>query len=263
MALFIASLNSGSNGNCYYAGNGRDAVLIDAGISRTETEKRLHQLGLSINTVKAIFISHEHIDHVKGVSGFANKFSLPVYITEGTLKNGPHLIRKLSRPFRAGEPVEVGTLTVTPFTKKHDAVDPHSFLISHEGTNVGVFTDIGSVCEQVIQYFSQCHAAFLEANYDEAMLDSGPYPLLLKNRIKGDQGHLSNLQALDLFTSHRPDFMTHLLLAHLSKENNDPELVRQLFLPHAGGVEIVIASREKASALYTISLPGGKTGVDK
>ena len=257
MAIFIASLNSGSNGNCYYVGNGREAVLIDAGISPGETEKRLLQLGLSITTVKAIFISHEHIDHVKGLSGLANQFGLPVYITAGTLQKGPHLIRKLSRSFRANEPVEVGTLRVTPFTKRHDAADPHSFMISYGGANVGVFTDIGSACEQVIHYFGQCHAAFLEANYDDLLLESGSYPLPLKNRIRSDHGHLSNSQALDLFTSHRPDFMTHLVLSHLSKENNDPELVRQLFMKQANGIEIVVASRDEPSAIYTI-LPSGQ-----
>src|SRR5450631_974468 len=124
MSLFITSLNSGSNGNCYYVGNGREAVLIDAGISCRETEKRMKQLGLSMKNVKAIFVSHEHTDHIKGVSTLANKYSLPVYISGITAKHGPGLIKHLTKTFTANKPVSVGELSVTAFTKQHDAADP-------------------------------------------------------------------------------------------------------------------------------------------
>ncbi len=253
MALFITSLNSGSNGNCYYIGNDTDAVLIDAGISCRETEKRMGQLGLSMETVKAIFVSHEHGDHVKGVFTIANKYKLPVYITDATAKQGPGLIRHLSKTFKAGVPVTIGELLVTAFEKEHDAVDPHSFIISYKGIKVGVFTDLGISCTRVIKHFNQCNACFLEANYDEDLLESGRYPLHLKNRIRGGRGHLSNTQALDLFTAHRSPFMSHLILAHLSKENNTPQLVQQLFTASAGGVEIIIASRYEPTAVYTIT----------
>lgn len=253
MSLFITSLNSGSNGNCYYVGNNNEAVLVDVGISCRETEKRMKQLGLSMKTVKAIFVSHEHGDHIKGVSTLANKYSLPVYITPLTAKHGPILVRHLSRPFTANEPIAIGELLVTPFFKQHDAGDPHSFIISCNGITIGVFTDIGIACDQVIHYFKQCHAVFLEANYDEGMLENGRYPLHLKNRIRGGQGHISNRQALELFKAHRPPFMTHLLLSHLSKENNSPELAAACFAPHANGTEIIVASRYEASAVFTIT----------
>ena len=252
MPLFIASLNSGSNGNCYYIGNGDDAVLIDAGISCTETEKRMRHIGLSMKTVKAIFISHEHTDHIKGLAVLANKYKLPVYITKATATAGPHMIKKLSKPFKANDPVRVGALTVIPFTKKHDAADPHSFIITGNNITVGVFTDIGFACKEVIHNFGKCNAAFLEANYEEGMLESGAYPVYLKNRIRSENGHLSNNQALELFKNHRPGFMTHLLLAHLSKDNNDPALVQQLFTGIAKGVKIGIASRNEPSAVFTI-----------
>jgi phosphoribosyl 1,2-cyclic phosphodiesterase len=253
MALFIASLNSGSNGNCYYIGNSTDAVLVDAGISCRETEKRMTQLGLSMQTVKAIFISHEHNDHIRGLTRLANKYGLPVYITPATAQNGTRLIRHLSHPFTADTPVTVGSLVVTPFIKQHDAVDPHSFIISYKGITVGVFTDIGIACEQVIRYFKQCHAAFLESNYDEVMLEKGRYPLSLKNRIRGGQGHISNRQALELFLQHRPPFMTHLLLSHLSKENNSPQTAAGLFVPHAGATTVAVAPRDCATSVYHIS----------
>ena len=253
MALYFTSLNSGSNGNCYYIGNATDAVLIDVGLSCRETEKRMKKLGLQMKTVKAIFISHEHGDHIKGVTTLANKYSLPVYITEKTAKNGPRLISHLGKTFAANEPVAVGSLSIIPFTKCHDAVDPHSFIISHKGITVGVLTDIGNVCKEVIHYFKQCHAVFLETNYDDMMLENGRYPVHLKNRIRGGLGHLSNKQALQLFIQHRSPFLSHLLLAHLSKENNSPELAEALFQQHATNIKITVASRYQATDIFSIS----------
>lgn len=253
MALYFTSLNSGSNGNCYYVGTKTDAVLIDAGLSCRETEKRMHKLGLSMRTVKAIFVSHEHGDHIKGVSTLANKYNLPVYITAKTARYGPRLISHISKGFTANEPVLIGDLLVNPFLKSHDAADPHSFTISHQGVTVGVFTDIGNVCQELIRHFKLCHAVFLEANYDAAMLEQGKYPLHLKNRIRGGEGHLSNKEALDLFITHRSPFLSHLLLSHLSKENNSPELVETLFKQHANGIAITVASRYHSSGIFSIS----------
>ena len=253
MSLFITSLNSGSNGNCYYIGNHTEAILIDAGISCRETERRMHLLGLTMKTVKGIFISHEHSDHIRGVAQLAKKYSLPVYVTTNTFLYGNlNLIKTLACNFTANQPVFIGGLSVTAFQKLHDAADPHSFIVTYNGITVGIFTDIGNTCNNVIHHFSQCHAAFLEANYDEVLLENGRYPIYLKNRIRGGQGHLSNRQALELFTKHHPSFMSHLLLSHLSKENNCPQLVQQLFDKYAGGVEVIVASRYKQTAIYTI-----------
>jgi phosphoribosyl 1,2-cyclic phosphodiesterase len=216
----------------------------------------MKQLGLDIKKVKAIFVSHEHGDHIKGVSTLANKYKLPVYITNITAKHGPRLISHLSKVFKAAIPVQVGRLQVTGFTKHHDAADPHSFVVSYNNITVGVFTDIGKACKEVIHYFKQCHAAFLETNYDETLLENGKYPLHLKNRIRGGQGHLSNKQALELFTVHRPPFMTHLVLTHLSKENNTPALAGELFTRHANGTSIIVASRYEPTAIYTITVAG-------
>lgn len=253
MALYITSLNSGSNGNCYYIGNKTDAVLVDVGLSCRETEKRMKKLGLNMQTVKAIFISHEHGDHIKGVTTLANKYNLPVYITEKTAKHGPRLISHISKTFTANEPVAVGSLSITAFTKFHDASDPHSFVINYHGITVGVFTDIGNVCKEVIHYFQQCHAVFLETNYDDEMLEHGRYPIHLKNRIRGGLGHLSNKEALNLFITHRSPALTHLLLSHLSKENNSPQMVEALFNQHANGIRITIASRYQSTEIFTIN----------
>ena len=253
MSLFIASLNSGSNGNCYYVGNEQEAVLVDAGISCRETERRMNRLGLPLSKVKAIFISHEHTDHISGLSVLATRYQLPVYITAPTLANARIRIpAHLAVSFSSGEVIEVGGLSVTSFVKHHDARDPHSFSITGNGITVGVFTDIGQPCNRLASHFSKCHAAFLEANYDTNMLLNGRYPHFLKHRISGGKGHLSNAQALQLFLEHRPAYMTHLLLSHLSKDNNDPELVQRLFREQAAGVEVVVASRFGESEVYCI-----------
>lgn len=254
MPLLITSLNSGSNGNCYYVGNSREAVLVDVGISCREVEKRMSRLGLSMDKVKAIFISHEHTDHIRGARTISKKFRLPVYITEATLSNSRiKLDEDLIRPFTADESIVIGELSVTPFVKHHDASDPHSFMIEANGIKVGVFTDIGAPCEQLVYHFKQCNAAFLEANYDETMLEKGSYPYYLKERIRNGKGHLSNVQALELFTMHRPQFLSHLILSHLSKNNNTPELVHELFTQHAGNTNVVVASRYEETAVYSIS----------
>jgi len=256
MSLFIASLNSGSNGNCYYIGNGREAVLIDAGLSCRETEKRMKRLELSMQQVKALFISHEHADHIRGVEVIARKYQLPVYITAATLRSsGLKIAAGQALGFKAFAPVRIGGLSVTAFPKLHDAADPHSFIVEGNGTRIGVFTDIGAACANVTRYFKHCHAAFLEANYDEEMLETGRYPHYLKRRIRSDHGHLSNDQALELFTKHRPQAMSHVLLSHLSRDNNSPQLVQELFQKQAGSTHVCVASRYEESAVYCIA-PG-------
>lgn len=258
MSLYITSLNSGSNGNCYYIGNGDEAILVDAGISCRETEKRMKRLGLRMETIKAIFISHEHSDHISGLVVLSRKYELPVYITEATEQfSNLKLDKKLVKRFRANEPMAIGKLSVIAFQKEHDAGDPHSFVVSSASVNVGVITDVGIACKKVIYHFKQCHAAFLEANYDEDMLENGSYPIHLKRRISDGKGHLSNIQALDLFIKHRPPFMSHLILSHLSKNNNDPSIVDALFQQHASNTRIVVASRYTETELFAIDAVEG------
>jgi len=254
MSLFICSLNSGSNGNCYYVGNGQEAVLIDVGISCRETEKRMLQLGLNISKVRAIFISHEHSDHITGVPVLARKYQLPVHITENTYRMSElSLDENLITELKIGITINIGGLNIIAFSKNHDACDPTSFIVSSDTVKVGIFTDIGRVCKNLVTHFKQCHAAFLEANYDEEMLATGRYPYFLKKRITGGNGHLSNTEALKLCLDHRPKFMSHLFLSHLSKENNCPDLVKALFQKNLGNLEIVIASRYEATKVYNIA----------
>ena len=253
MSLQIASLNSGSNANCYYIGNNNEAVLIDAGLSCRETEKRMKRLGLDMASVKAIFITHEHDDHIAGLPVLSKKYRLPVYITNTTVRHcrfeiAPDLIYS----FIHTQPVSIGELSILPFSKSHDARDPHSFIVSGNSVNTGVITDIGYACKHVINHFKLCDAVFLESNYCEEMLANGPYPAHLKKRISGRKGHLSNDQALELFLKHRPEHLQLLILSHLSQNNNRPDLVTKMFAGYAGGTKVVIASRQKETDLFNV-----------
>ncbi len=259
MPLHIASIASGSNGNCYYVGNRTEAVLVDAGISCREVVRRAARTGIDMEKVKAIFISHEHSDHIRGLEAIARKWNLPVYATAPCLcrcglgERSAHL----GVPMRSDETISVGSLRVTAFAKRHDACDPVSFVVEEaDGTTVGVFTDIGRCCNEVVRQFSRCHAAFLESNYDHDMLTAGRYPAHLKSRIRGGRGHLSNEEALTLFLEHASPSLSHLILSHLSAHNNDPQLVRDTFGPHRGQTEIIVASRYEESAVYTVGGSG-------
>ncbi|MCB0489716.1 MAG: MBL fold metallo-hydrolase [Cyclobacteriaceae bacterium] len=255
MSLFVASLNSGSNGNCYYIASHSEAILVDAGISCRETDRRLRRLGLTMQNVKAIFITHEHSDHIYGLPSINKKYRIPVYISTKTLLKA-QLKGIEAYNFKPYEPIKVGDLTVRAFPVPHDAHDPHNFIVSNKAVNVGVFTDIGNITEHVIHNFEQCHAAFLESNYDIQLLDAGSYPIALKNRIRDGFGHLSNLQAAKLFVDHRPTYMSHLFLSHLSRNNNSTDIVRNLFNSLTRGTEIVVASRYKETKLYSINASG-------
>ena len=262
MSLFITSLNSGSNGNCYYIGNQTEAVLIDAGISCSEMEKRMQRLGLSMEKIKAIFVSHEHSDHITGIPAISKKYRLPVYITTATFQAAHIPIEpELIRHFTAHQPIVIGSLSITAFPKMHDAADPHSFVVSQEKITIGVLTDIGTCCLQVIKYFKQCHAVFLESNYCEDLLEKGRYPYHLKQRIRGPQGHLSNSQALELLNNHKGKNLSQLILSHLSQNNNSIKLVETLFTQNAGNIAIKVASRYKETPVFTIteSQPSNRT----
>jgi phosphoribosyl 1,2-cyclic phosphodiesterase len=253
MSLFICSINSGSNANCYYVSNEEEAVLIDAGLSCRETERRMQQRGLQMEKVKAIFVSHEHTDHTKGINNLSKKYKLPLYVTPLTLtKSSLSIDKELLRTFKHNQTITIGNLFITAFSKYHDAADPHSFLVHNSDVTIGIITDIGHACTQVIKAFKKCNAVFLESNYCEDMLAAGSYPYPLKKRISSEVGHLSNSQALALFKKHKPQHLQLLILSHLSQNNNQPDVVAKLFAPHAGSTKVIVASRYTASDVYPV-----------
>jgi len=247
----ICALASGSNGNCYYIGNQHDALLIDAGISNRQLMQRFSSKGLNPHKVKAVFISHEHSDHTRGMQVLSKRLGINVYMTSRTYYSLPSTFRpEFVRFFIAGETVEIGSFKVHTLLKKHDAVEPCSFRIEHNGKNVGVFTDIGEPCENVKSAVSQCHALFMETNYDEDMLWKGSYPIHLKHRVASAHGHLSNRQAFNLISEHAHPALECVFLSHISKENNTPETAFDTFSSLFNDYRVMLTSRYGAGEVY-------------
>lgn len=251
--LEICALASGSNGNCYYVGNQHDAILVDAGISARQLMLRFKETGLDPEKVKAIFISHEHADHARGMQVLSKRLGVNVYMTSRTYYALPKPFRPdLVRFFHPGIAVETGSFMVYPILKKHDAAEPCSFRIEHNSKSVGVFTDIGDPCTGVKSAVGQCHALFLESNYDEKMLWEGSYPWHLKRRVSSPVGHLSNIQALELVTNHAHPDLECIFLSHLSGENNTPDTAISVFGAIRDRVKVKLTDRQAAGEVYRL-----------
>ena len=247
----VCALASGSNGNCYYIGNEKEAILVDAGIHCKQLLNRMVERNLNAKKIKAVFISHEHHDHICGVRVFCNKLNIPAFFTPGTfintsLSNRPRFYRFIEK----GESVQLGDLKIHAFQKNHDAADPCSFRIQTNGMNIGVLTDLGSIGQPVIDHLNECHILFLESNYDEKMLREGPYSWPLKKRIASERGHLSNIQALNLVEEHAGENLHTIILSHLSGENNTPEIAFEAFRTLYGRYEIIKTSRHEAGEVF-------------
>lgn len=246
-----AAIASGSNGNCYYIAKGEDVVLVDVGINTKHVELRMAKLGLSPAAVKAIFITHEHGDHIRGLSVFCKRYQIPVYITQGTYKGTRlHLPEYLVHIINTDSRTTVGELTVVGVPKYHDAKEPCSFVVTDGNINVAILTDLGRGCDNVKHVIQHADILLLESNYDEEMLRTGRYSYYLKNRISSGWGHISNREALELLLENRSPRLKHLILGHLSGENNKVDIVEQTFAPHCEEIEVSIAMRTEETPLY-------------
>ena len=249
----FCAIASGSNGNCYYVGNNEDAILVDAGISRKQILLRMHEKELDPSKVRAIFISHEHSDHMRGVKILSKTLNVPVYFTKKTFEKSWNPNRPVHyKFFEPGEEIQINSLKVHSFLKLHDAAEPCSFRVELNGKSVGVFTDIGEPCDNLVSHFSVCDAAFLEANYDDDMLWNGDYPYYLKQRVASSNGHLSNHQSSKLFREFANFRLKHLFLSHLSKENNTPEKALIAFSGMHEHCSVLLTHREKPSDVIRI-----------
>jgi phosphoribosyl 1,2-cyclic phosphodiesterase len=259
--LTLCAIASGSNGNCYYIGNSQDAVLVDAGISARQTMARMKVRGLDPLKVRAIFITHEHADHTCGSRVLSKRLRIPVFITSQTYTAMHSHHRPISpRFFIPGSEIVIGAFHVHPFTKQHDAAEPCSFRIEYKGLHIGVFTDIGNPCDNVMRNFGLCHAAFLESNYDEKMLWEGKYPWPLKKRIASEFGHLSNDQAFSLLLNNSGNQLQTVFLSHLSAENNTPERALGTFTAMQEKIKIRMTSRHEAGEVVIIGAGDEPTG---
>ncbi len=222
-------LASGSSGNACYVESDNARVLIDAGLSAREIERRLAQVGVEPSSLDGLIITHEHSDHIKGAGPLTRRYNLPLYINEKTLESGHKKLGKLPQPeiIETGRTFTIKDLNVETFTKCHDAADPVGVVLSLNGVRIGVATDLGRSTRLIEDRLKGCQALIIEFNHDPVMLDQGPYPLYLKRRIKGSDGHLSNEQAGDLLKVVSHGNLKQVVLAHLSEKNNDPEKAHQ------------------------------------
>ena len=233
MLKFI-SFGSGSSGNCYYLFTERDGLLIDTGIGIRALKKGFHDYGLKISDVKYVLVTHDHADHVKSVGVVSQDFNLPVYATHAVhvgIDRNYCVRRKISpenaRIMEKGTTIQLGDFTVTSFDVPHDSSDCVGYRIQADGISFCLITDVGHITEQMKLYINVANYLVIEANHDEEMLKSGPYPQYLKDRVHSARGHLSNKDcALALAENATPE-LRHVWLCHLSEENNHPELARK------------------------------------
>lgn len=251
--LEICAIASGSNGNCYYIGNENEAVLIDAGISTKQVLIRMHECGLDPAKIKGLFITHEHSDHMRGARVLGKKLQIPVFLTSKTHNKAYKNMRPdYARFFSPEENVTIDGIKVFPVLKNHDAAEPCSFRVQMGGKSIGVFTDIGEACDNVKKHIGECHALFLESNYDEKMLWEGRYPYFLKKRVASELGHLSNDQTFELLDKYSNGNLQCVFLSHISRDNNTSEKALKTMEPLTKRFEIKIASRYEASEVYKL-----------
>jgi phosphoribosyl 1,2-cyclic phosphodiesterase len=233
MSLFardvvVCAVSSGSAGNCTYVGDGHAGVLIDCGVSTRQILARMDAMGLKDAPIDAVLVTHEHTDHVGAAAVLARRLAargraVPFFMTRGTAEGMHPRVRpdgiELIEP---GTPFRVRHFLVDPFPVPHDTLEPVAYRVCVGGTSVAVVTDLGKPTALVTQQLRECDAVVLEFNHDEDMLMDGPYPWALKQRIRGSHGHLSNRQACELLRQGLSSRLRHVLLAHLSEENNSP-----------------------------------------
>ena len=226
----ICSIASGSSGNCVYVGSDTTHLLMDAGISGKRTETGLWELGIRMQDIDGIFLTHEHADHISGLGVLARKYGVPVYGTKGTLGavRASHSLgtidEELFHCVQADEKVTVKDVTLDPIRTSHDAAEPVAYRISHDRKKIGLITDLGCYNDYTVECLRDLDVLYLEANHDINMLQVGPYPYYLKQRILGKKGHLSNEAAGKLLSRLLHDDMKAIVLGHLRQENHLPEL---------------------------------------
>lgn len=228
------SLGSGSSGNCYFLSAGSTKILIDVGVGPRLLRRYFRDFGISVSELNAIFITHDHADHIKAVTLFANDFHVPIYTTEqvfrGIKRNyavSGHISAEEEHHLQKEVAVQVGDMMVTPFEVPHDSCDCVGYRVEYQGTTFCLITDVGHVTPVIEREVARANYLVLEANHDEDMLNMGSYPAYLKGRIRGGRGHISNKTAAVLLAKYASADLHHVWLCHLSEENNHPELARK------------------------------------
>ncbi len=264
----LGVLGSGSAGNSVLVESGETRILVDAGFSARELARRLESMDRSPESISAIVITHDHGDHTRGMGVFARRFGTPIYITEPTRVACSRLLRGDERieAYRPGYPVTIGDLRVEPFITVHDAVDPVAVAVVETATELrlGIATDLGRPTTQVRHALARSDFLILEANHDEAMLHSSPYPHAVRRRIASSHGHLSNHAAASFAEELLHPRLTGVLLAHLSRECNTPDLALEVVgtrLRAAGFQGLVaVAEQDEPSRFLDVEELRDRTG---
>lgn len=255
----VISLQSGSNGNCFYVRAGETHLLIDAGISGNQAQQRLFQHGIDIRKVRALLISHDHRDHIQSAGIFQRKYGMPMYVTPPTLAAAQRWCRlgKLRdvKHFQSGDRWKIGEIQIETIRTTHDGADGVVFVLEHQDTRVGIMTDLGCLFPELAPAIESLDAVVLESNYDERMLQNGGYPEGLKRRIRGAGGHISNDEAAQVLSNHGHR-LQWACLAHLSEHNNTPEIAYNTSVSAVGDrFPIHIASRYGVSHKMPVQSP--------
>ena len=245
----FASLGSGSRGNSLVVDAGEAKILLDCGFSVRAMVSRLARLSVLPEEITGILVTHEHSDHIAGVSRFASRFGIPVYLTHGTfgfVENGNELQADY-RVIDGHAPFSVSSLQITPFPVPHDAREPAQYVFSDGVHRLGVLTDCGKITPHIVDVLDGCDALVLECNHDAGLLAGSTYPAMLKRRISGDFGHLENHQAASLLRTINSSRLQHVVAAHLSEQNNTPGLVKKAVAEALGCEEswVGVASQQE------------------
>ena len=221
----VASLGSGSKGNATIVQHGATTLMIDCGFSLRQCEQRIQRLGIQPDAIDAILVTHEHSDHSAGVERLSRQYGIPVWTTVGTARAVFDSCLDFHR-LAEGTEVVIGDIRILPVTVPHDANEPLQFIFEGDltGKRFGILTDAGHITSHMIRCFSELDGLLLEFNYDEAMLEAGPYPPMLKQRVSGRHGHLSNDQSVELLEAIERSNLRCLIAAHISEKNNTPEV---------------------------------------
>lgn len=263
----LCSIASGSSGNCIYVGSGNTHILVDTGISKKRIEESLSELGVRGEQLSGIFITHEHVDHIQGLGVFCRKYNVPIYASQGTImgiqacKTIGKIPETILHEIPIDESFEIGDLRVRPFAISHDANEPTGFRIESENKAIAVATDLGIYDDYIVENLKGLNAVVLEANHDTHMVEVGPYPYPLKQRVLGNKGHLSNELSGRLLCDILHDKLSCVLLGHLSKDNNYAELAYETVklevtmsnIPYNGNdIPLMVADRDKMSKIFNI-----------
>lgn len=254
----FCNLFSGSTGNCTYISSENTKILVDAGVSCAKISKALSELDSNLDEIDAILITHEHSDHTKGLATITKKYHIPVYTAEKTWKSmdSLNIVETCKLFFTPNEEFEIGDFKILPFSIPHDAADPCGFTILAQSKKITLATDIGHLTKDIISHMEHSDILLLESNYDTETLKCGSYPYFLKERILGENGHLSNDNASKAISYLCKNGVNNIILGHLSKENNFPELAYQTALNELNAANLKcnlsVANRDCNDELLTL-----------